>query len=194
MRAETGMSYSYSTWREPFGVAETPAEYVFHRPRLYLETTIPSYLTARLSRDPTTAARQRITMQWWNSWRTQFDIYISDAVLEEAAAGNRQAADRRLRLLAYLPTLVIDDRSAVLQARLMKHCGLPARASVDAEHVAVAAVHSMEFLLTWNFAHLVNPQFASRIKTVCEAEGFSCPLLWTPEQLLLRYENARTGE
>ncbi len=194
MRAETGMPYPDSAWRQPFGVAETPAEYVFHRPRLYLETTIPSYLTARTSRDSATARHQRITIHWWNSWRTQFDMYVSHAVLEEAGAGNWQAADRRLRLLAHLPTLATDDRSAVLQARLMKHCGLPARALVDAEHVAVAAVHGMQFLLTWNFAHLINPQFASKIKTVCEAEGYSRPLLCTPEQLLLRYENARTGQ
>jgi hypothetical protein len=83
MRSETGMSYSYTAWREPFGVAETPAEYVFHRPRLYLETTIPSYLTARTSRDLTKARHQHITAQWWNSWRTQFDIYVSEHVLTE---------------------------------------------------------------------------------------------------------------
>jgi len=194
MRAETDMSYSYSAWCEPLGVAETPPEYVIHRPRLYLDTTIPSYLTARTSRDPTTATRQRITMQWWNSWRTQFDIYISRAVSREAAEGDWHAAGRRLRLLAHLPRLAIDDRSAALQARLMTDCGLPARALVDAEHVAIAVVHGMQFLLTWNFAHLVNPRFASKIRSVCESEGYSCPLLCTPEQLLQRYENAHSGQ
>src|SRR5258708_2668315 len=99
MRAEPDMSYSYSAWREPFGVAETPPEYVFHRPRLYLDTTIPSYLTAWTSRDLVTARLQRITTRWWNSWRTQFEIHVSDIVLREADAGDPQAARRRLAVL-----------------------------------------------------------------------------------------------
>jgi hypothetical protein len=193
MRAETGMSYSYSAWREPFGVAETPAEYVFHRPRLYLETTIPSYLTARTSRDLTKARHQHITLQWWNSWRTQFDIYVSEHVLTEAGDGDSDAARRRLDLIAPYVVLVPDVRSRKLAKLLMKNCGLPTRAEADAEHVAVAAVHSMNFLLTWNCAHLANEQFAPKIALICKAEGYICPTLCTPDQLIERYEHGLHG-
>jgi hypothetical protein len=193
MRSETGTSYSYSAWREPFGVAETPAEYVFHRPRLYLETTIPSYLTARTSRDLTTARHQHITAQWWNSWRTQFDIYVSEHVLTEAAEGDSDAARRRLDLLAPYVVLVPDDRSGKLATLLMENCGLPTRAEADARHVAVAAVHSMNLLLTWNCAHLANEQFASKMALICKAEGYICPTLSTPDQLIERYEHGLHG-
>lgn len=187
------MSSAELVWREPCGVAETPPEYVFHRPRLYLETTIPSYLTARVSRDLNIARYQRITTRWWNSWRTNFDIRISELVWREASAGNPEAAERRLSRLARFPLLEVDERADALCERLLRDCGLPARASIDAAHVAVAAVHDMEFLLTWNFAHLVNTNFAPRIRSVCELQGHSCPLICTPEQLMERYEHAHTG-
>jgi hypothetical protein len=189
--AETVSSYPVTAWREPFGVAETPAEYVFHRPRLYLETTIPSYLTARTSRDLTTARLQRITARWWNSWRTQFDIYVSDTVLKEASAGDPEAAQRRVTVLESFPTLESNDDSRALSLRIIERTKLPVRASVDAEHVALAAMHGMDILLTWNCAHLVNPQVAPTIEMVCRSEGYVCPTLCTPQQLMEKYEHAR---
>jgi hypothetical protein len=186
------MSSAELAWREPCGVAETPAEYVFLRPRLYLDTTIPSYLTARVSRDLNTARYQRITTRWWNSWRTNFDIRISGYVWSEASEGNPEAAGRRLEALARFPFLEISERVIALRTRLLNDCGLPARASVDAAHVAVAAVHDMQFLLTWNFVHLVNLHFGPKIRSLCETEGYLCPVLCTPEQLLEKYEYAHT--
>jgi hypothetical protein len=191
--AETASSYPVTAWREPLGVAETPAEYVFHRPRLYLETTIPSYLTARTSRDLTTAMHQKITLHWWNSWRTNFDIYVSEHVLAEAEKGDPDAARRRAEILTPYAVLISDSRSRQLAKLLMKNCGLPMRAKVDARHVAVAAVHSMNFLLTWNCAHLANEQFASKIALTCRAEGYNCPTLCTPDQLTKRYEHGLYG-
>src|SRR5882757_5963765 len=110
MRAEMWTSSAELTWREPCGVAETPAEYVFLRPRLYLDTTIPSYLTARPSRDLNIARYQKITMQWWNSWHTNFDIRISDYVLKEASAGHPEAVQRRQQFLTPFPMLEINER------------------------------------------------------------------------------------
>jgi hypothetical protein len=191
MGLEIVSSYSYPSWREPFDVRETPVEYVFHRPRLYLDTTIPSYLTARASRDMNTARLQRITMRWWNSWRTQFDVHVSEVVLKEAKAGDLEAAQRRLSTLGDFPILKRTEHSDTLQERLMEQCGLPTRAAVDAEQVAVATVHKMDFLLTWNYAHLVNPQTASKIEAVCRSEGYSCPTLCSPQQLMEAYEHAR---
>lgn len=100
-----------------FRVEETPAEYVFHRPRLYLETTIPSFLTARPSRDLETARLQGITARWWNSWHTQFDIYVSRVVREEAAAGDLEAVQRRLKFLRRFPSLERHSLSDALKAK-----------------------------------------------------------------------------
>ncbi len=192
MDAESVKAHAVAVAWESFGVAETPAEYVFHRPRLYLETTIPSLLTARPSRDLGTARLQGITARWWNSWHTQFDIYISRVVREEAAAGALEAAQRRLNFLQRFPTLERHDLSDALAERLKERSGLPPTAGRDAEHIAVAAVHRMEFLLSWNCAHLVNAQTAPGIAAICLHEGYSPPVLCTPEQLLTRYEHGHT--
>jgi hypothetical protein len=185
MRVESQLSYAELVWREPIGVAETPAEYVFHRPKLYLETTIPSYLTARTSRHWVTARMQDITLRWWNSWRTQFEIYISDIVLKEITAGNPEAAQKRRTILEHFTELESDGESRALAARIVEVCRLPGQATNDAEHVALAAMHGLDFLLTWNCAHLANPQ-------ACQARGYSCPVLCTPEQLMEKYEHATT--
>jgi predicted nucleic acid-binding protein len=186
------MSYAELAWREPLGVAETPAEYVFHRPKLYLETTIPSYLTARTSRHFVTARMQDVTKRWWNSWRTQLEIYISDIVVLEVTAGDPQAAKKRRTVLEGFPILENNGDSRAFAARILKTCGLPGQAIRDAQHVAVAAMHALDFLLTWNCAHLANPQIASNIRRVCQSEGYSCPMICTPEQLMEKYEHATT--
>jgi hypothetical protein len=192
MRVESQLSYAELVWREPIGVAETPAEYVFHRPKLYLETTIPSYLTARTSRHWVTARMQDITRRWWNSWRTQFEIYISDIVLKEITAGDPEAAQKRRTILEHFTELESDDESRALAARIVEVCGLPSQAIADAGHVALAATHGLDFLLTWNCAHLANPHIASKIELACHARGYSCPVLCTPEQLMEKYEHATT--
>jgi hypothetical protein len=174
---------------ESFRVAETPAEYVFHRPRVYLETTIASYLTARPSIDLKKARLQRITSCWWNSWRTQFQIYVSSVVIKEARNGDPDAARRRLELLEPFPRLRKDSRSHALAIRLIEGCALPPSARQDANHIAIASVHRMEFLLSWNCAHIANEQLADRISEICRSEGFSCPTLCTPQQLLEIYEH-----
>jgi len=192
MNAAALKAYPLATWRESFGVAETPAEYVLLRPRLYLETSIPSYLTARISHDWKIARLQRITSRWWNSWRTQFDIYVSRLVITEARKGDREAAERRMSVIERLPELPNLGRADALKEKLIEQCGLPKRADADAdaEHVAVAAVHKIDFLLTWNCAHLANPQAADKIAAICRSEGYTCPVLCTPEQLMERYEHA----
>lgn len=188
MNAAAPKPYPLATSWKSFGVAETPPEYVFHRPRLYLETTIPSYLTARISRNLKIARMQGITSRWWNSWRTQFDIYVSRLVTKEASRGDGEAAKRRLSLVAQLPELPDSSRADALKDQLLQHCGLPLRADADAEHVAIAAVHKMNFLLTWNCAHLANAEVTDKIASICSSSGYSCPVLCTPEQLLERYE------
>jgi hypothetical protein len=186
------MSYAKLVWREPIEVAGTPAEYVFHRPKLYLETTIPSYLTARTSRDWVTARLQSITKRWWNSWRTQFEIHVSDIVLKEVTAGDPEAAQRRRTVLENFPVLESGGESRAFAARIVEICGLPSQAIADAGHVALTAMHGLDFLLTWNCAHLVNPHITSKIRLVCQSEGYSCPVICTPEQLMEKYEHATT--
>jgi len=154
------------------------------KPKLYLETTIPSYLTAWPSRDLIMAAHQRITQAWWQKRRDDFAIYLSAFVLTEAGAGDPEASQRRLKVLEPFPLLAVDERVAVLAARLLKDCRLPSNAATDAAHVAVAAVHGMEFFLTWNCTHLANAEFVPKVRGVCEAANYASPVICTPEELM----------
>jgi hypothetical protein len=167
-----------------YGVAEPPAEYVVVRPTLYLETTIPSYLTARPSRDPLMARHQRITREWWDSRRSAFDIRISQHVLDEVEAGKPDAARRRREVLTAFHVLTSKEHSAVLSRQLATECRLPARAATDAAHIAVAAVHAIDFLLTWNCRHMANTGLLPRIMHICDRAGYTCPLICTPEKLM----------
>lgn len=154
------------------------------KPKLYLETTIPSYLTAWPSRDLIRAGHQQITREWWDNRRNLFDVYISQLVLDEAAAGDSEAARARLATIRGLPLLDITEDVDELATSLLAALALPPKAATDAAHIAVAAVHGMHFLLTWNCAHIANAEMASAIQHVCQEHGLACPVICTPEELM----------
>lgn len=151
---------------------------------VYLETTIPSYLTAWRSPELSMAAKQQITRQWWDERRQHFDLYISDAVLLEAAGGDPDAARRRLEVLDAIPVLqplpAADDVALALIDRL----ALPDRALADAAHIAISVVHGMDYLLTWNCTHIANATYQPIIRDVCDDFGFAMPVICTPDQLM----------
>jgi len=154
------------------------------RPRVYLETTIPSYLTAWLSRDLVMAGHQRTTSEWWESRRHDFELFVSQFVIDEAGSGDPDAARRRLEALADVPLLDLSDDVYALADQLLKRVPLPASAAADALHIAVAAVNGMDYLLTWNCTHIANAELRPRIETVCRDCGFEPPVICTPEELL----------
>jgi hypothetical protein len=154
------------------------------KPKVYIETTIPSYLAARPTRDLIVAAHQEITRQWWLEHRSRFDLFISRLVIDEAGSGDREAAKERLRLLRGIAELDVSEEATSLAALLIARAAIPPKAATDAAHVAVAAVHAMDFLMTWNCVHLANAMMISRISQVCDATGHKCPVICTPEGLL----------
>ena len=152
--------------------------------RIYLETTIPSYLTARPSRDLIVAAHQQITHDWWEKRRPDFDIFISQFVIDEAEQGDNEASQRRLDILSDIDLLDITDDVIDLASALLDSKVIPQKAATDAAHIAIATVHNMHFLLTWNCAHMANAEFYTKIKSVCESKGYECPIICTPEELM----------
>jgi hypothetical protein len=152
-------------------------------PKTYIETTIVSYLTARPSRDLVRAAHQQITREWWDS-RGDFTLFISQFVLDEAAAGDVDAAAQRIDALRDARLLDVTEEAILLAGDLVAGGGLPAKARVDALHVAIAAVHGMNFLLTWNCKHIANAATRDRIEELCRAAGFEPPIICTPLELL----------
>ena len=151
---------------------------------VYLETSIISYLTARPSRDLVTAARQELTREWWGRRRAWFELYVSEAVIAEAQAGDSEAAARRLSILASLPLLDVTPAVTRLAQDVAQALQLPRRVAADSVHVAVAACHGIEFLLTWNSTHLANAELRPTIEQVCRDGGFAPPILCTPDELM----------
>ena len=152
--------------------------------KVYLETTIVSYLTARPSRDLITAAHQQITQQWWQTQRARFDLFVAPPVMQEAQAGDPDAAARRIAALQGIPLLTLSEEAAGLVQALIEPGPLPANAVVDALHIAIATVNGMHYLLTWNCTHIANAAIRSDIEDVCRARGYEPPVICTPEELL----------
>ena len=151
---------------------------------VYLETTFISYLVARPSGDLLVAAHQKTTQDWWATRRNQFTCYMSQTVIDEAAAGDPTEAQKRLAVLATLTALDVTPEAGAL-AQAILACGvLPSSAARDAVHVAVAAIHRVDYLLTWNCKHLANAQIMRKIESVCQAHGHRMPIICTPEELM----------
>lgn len=153
-------------------------------PKLYLETTIPSYLTAWPSGSAVIAGHQQTTREWWVNCRERFDLHISQFVLDEASLGDPEAARQRLNVIEGLPKLDITPRVTELADALIAEGAVPAVAATDALHIAVAAVHGMNFIVTWNFRHIANATMEPLIRKTCHRHGWQCPEICTPEQLL----------
>ena len=156
---------------------------------IYIETSIPSYLTARPSRDVRTAAWQQITLQWWDENRKHYDLYTSELVISEAREGHPEAAQRRLDALHSIKELIVDEEMEELANKLIFDGGFPSVAKVDALHVAIAAVQSIDFLLTWNCRHINNAETKPMIRTICQSAGYVCPEICTPQEILAEDDN-----
>jgi hypothetical protein len=153
------------------------------RPKAYVETTVVSYLTASPSRDLVLAAHQQITRDWWNT-RDTFEMFVSQFVLDEASAGDATAADRRIAVLRDLVLLDLTPDATLLAAELVRGGGVPEKAKIDALHIAVASVHGMDYLVTWNCAHIANATMRGRIEAICRRAGFDPPVICTPLELV----------
>lgn len=154
------------------------------KPKLYLETTIPSYLISWPSRDLIIAGHQQITREWREKRRDAFQIYISQLVVDEARAGDPGAARERMKAIQDFPVLDITPEVGVLASGILASGIIPRKAGTDAAHIAIAAVHGMDFLVTWNCVHLANAVIAKAVAKICRQYGCECPVICTPEELL----------
>src|SRR5882672_6547085 len=152
--------------------------------RLYLETTVPSYLTSRPSRDLIIAGHQELTREWWEKRKDTFELYISQLVVDEASAGDPVAARERLKALQDLPLLDITREVTELAIGILASGKIPRKAATDAAHIAVAAVHGMDFLVTWNCVHMANAAIAKALASICREHACECPVICTPEELM----------
>lgn len=154
-----------------------------HKATVYLETTIPSFLTARPSNDLILAGQQQLTLRWWNTRKRRYSVFISELVIAEAGKGDSQAARKRIDAIKNLPVLEIDDETIKLGARILKSGVIPQKAAADAGHIAVAARHGIDYLLTWNCKHIANAEIIRRLDQVIRDQGYIAPTICTPPEL-----------
>ena len=156
---------------------------------VYIETSIISYLTARPSSDLLAAAWQKVTIDWWDTQRDRFNLYTSDIVIEEAGRGDDLAVARRLEALAGIALLAMTGEVVALSEALIDAKALPKKAIGDSLHIALSAVHGVDYLLTWNYRHIDNAQTKPIVRAVCLVNGYAYPEICTPQELMGVYEN-----
>jgi len=151
---------------------------------VYLETTVVGNIAGRLHPDPTIAARQRVTRNWWATASARYELFVSQVTVDECGAGDPDAASERLDVICDLPLLdeshAVEDLADLLIARL----AVPNSQPRDALHIAIATVHGVQFIATWNFRHILNPHLQTKIAGTCHEAGFVPPVICTPEQLM----------
>lgn len=152
--------------------------------KVYIETSVISYLTSRTSRDLVTAARQQLTTEWWESKRNQYVLFVSQPVISEASDGDQKAARKRLSAIKKVPLLDLSDEAVSFAKFLVDEVPFPENAAIDALHIAIACVHEMDYLLTWNFKHIANATIRSKLEILAYSENFKLPVICTPEELL----------
>lgn len=152
--------------------------------RVYIETSVVSYLTARSSQDAIISACQQITRLWWDVRRPDASSFISPYVIEEASYGDPAAVDERLVALRSISVLPVAPEIPELAEFLLLGGGLPAKARIDALHIACAAYHDIDVLLTWNCTHIANPAQLPVMRGLCAARGYTLPELVTPFELM----------
>jgi predicted nucleic acid-binding protein len=154
------------------------------KPTAYIETTVIGHLVGRLLNDPIVAGRQAVTRLWWPTAVAEYRLFVSKVVSDECASGDPDAARERLEVLNSMEflaaTLAVDE----LASRLIANHAVPNTEPRDAVHIALAAVHGMEYLVSWNFKHIVNPKTRSLIEQVCINAGYTPPMICTPDEIM----------
>jgi len=152
--------------------------------RIYIESTIPSYVVARPARDLLQAARQQLTRDWWDLKRKEHELFTSQVVLDEIAGGEAAMAKQRVALMSGITVARATDEAEALTQSILDSGVLPAHANRDAAHIALATVHEMDILLTWNCRHIANAFIQARLRKLADGAGFTLPAICTPEQML----------
>ena len=152
------------------------------KPRVYVETSLISYLSARQPKEAIPAARQQASVLLWQM-QDAFEFFVSDTVIDEISAGDIFAAQLRLSFVANMPRLLETDEARALAVYLIESGTVPETSYLDALHIALAAVHGMNYIVSWNFKHIVGAQARNRITDALRAKGYTLVTIHTPDEL-----------
>ena len=155
-----------------------------NKPSAYIETSVVSYYTVRRSRDLIVAAHQEITYAWWDEHLHEYAVYISQVVLEEIHRGDPAAAAERLTAVSEFQVLPASPEIEPLAVSYLTELRLPQDALYDTLHIALASIHCVDYLVTWNCRHIANAHLRKRLAEINMRLGVSTPIICTPEELL----------
>lgn len=150
---------------------------------IYVETTVIGNVAGRIQSNPDVASRQRTTRTWWNTAAAQYELAISQLVIDECRDGDPAAAQERLDVLDDLTVLAITDDARALARVLNAENAVPPSEPRDALHIAVAAVQRVQYLVTWNFKHIANATMRAKIEQTCRDAGFEPPIICSPPEI-----------
>lgn len=154
------------------------------KPSVYIETSVVGYLTSWPRDDVTVAGHQNTTKQWWATAWQRFDLFVSQLVVRECSDGDATAVNDRLDAIDGLPVLPLTQAAETLAGTLIEGYAVPASQPNDALHIALATVHQVQYVVSWNFRHIVNASLRPAIERICHSGGYDPPILCTPEELM----------
>ncbi len=153
-------------------------------PSVYIETSVISYFTAKLSRDLIVAAHQQITNEWWENALPHYNAFVSPIVLEEISRGDVNAVQIRLDKVSSFPVLEVISEVRNLADAYFSALDIPEKARADSYHLAIASWHGLDFLVSWNCTHIVNGRIKMMIEEINAQQGIRTPIICTPEELM----------
>jgi len=154
------------------------------KPSVYVETSVIGHLAAWPQRDVIVLAHQIATQKWWETAFDKFELFVSRMVVQECTAGDENAARQRMEIVKKMQILITTPQAEALAANLIRGHAVPETEPEDALHIALAAIHGIQFLVTWNCRHIANVTNRAAIEGVCRLAGFEAPVICTPEELL----------
>ena len=155
-----------------------------HKQRIYIETSVISYLTANPSKDIVIAGHQQITKEWWNKARQRFDCYISEVVLAEIEKGDVKAAARRKDAVQDINILEYNTEIEKLALTYLDLFKIPDKSKLDASHLALSVWYNIDVLMSWNCKHIANALVNIKLRENNNKSNLFTPILCTPEELL----------
>ena len=151
---------------------------------VYIESSVVSYYSNEINSDLKVAAEQRITREWWSKVLPRLDAYISPFVITEIELGRPVDAKARLKAIRGINILSVTHPMNELAAVYIRKLALPKDDHVDAYHLAIAAVHEMDFLVSWNCKHIANAFKFPLIRKINLSMGYRVPTICTPRELM----------
>ncbi len=153
------------------------------KPRVYIETSIPSFYY-EVRKEPEMVARRNWTRKWWDFHRKHYETVTSEAVSDELGIGNYPSKEKTLALIGKIPFLTIGEEISEIVQSYIQHKLMPKNPLGDALHLALASYHKCDFLLTWNCANIANANKFGHIRRINTMLGLYVPNLLTPLELM----------